>query len=192
MSKYRIWVLVLGMFLAVSTAQAADKLLIADFDSGVKPNNIGGDFGAWDKDPADFTQMCMESFSVTEKRGDSGFSLKLDYDVDSPNTAYNGFWMKLNGADFSKYEKLSLWMKGDSARGYTRVVKLELKNDKGEVGKYYISTINDDWTEIEVPFMKVAGLTNFSNMTELVLVFEDTRATKKEGAIYIDDIAVVK
>ncbi|MCX5657321.1 MAG: hypothetical protein NTZ48_03725, partial [Candidatus Omnitrophica bacterium] len=124
-----------------------------------------------------------------ERRGDTGFSMKLDYDVDSPNPAYNGFWMKLNNADLTKYKKLTFWAQGDVAKGYTKVVKLEFKNGKGETGKYYVSDIGDDWKEIAVPFTKIAGITDFSNMTEIVLVFEDRVATKKEGSIYLDDIA---
>ncbi len=182
--------LVLGVLLVAAIANAEERLVIADFDSGTKPNNIGGDFGAWDKDPADFTQICVESFSATERHGDTGFSMKLDYDVDSPNPAYNGFWMKLNNADFTKYKKLTFWAKGDTAKGYTKVVKLEFKNTRGEVGKYYISDIGDTWKEITVPFLRIAGITDFSDMTELILVFEDRIATKKEGSIYLDDIAV--
>ncbi|MCM8763601.1 MAG: hypothetical protein NC927_00725 [Candidatus Omnitrophica bacterium] len=178
------------LLLVTSSASAQEKLVIADFDSGVKPNNIGGDFGAWDKDPADFTQMCVESFNVTEREGDSGFCMAIDYDVDSPNPAYNGFWMKLNGADFSKYKKLLLKVKGDVTKGYTKVVKIELKNNKGEVGKYYITEVADNWKTLEIPFLKFAGITDFSNMTEFVIVFEDWRSTKKEGRIYIDDLMV--
>ncbi len=193
MRKYAIAMLVVGMFLVVAGIGAAeDRLVIADFDSGVKPNNIGGDFGAWDKDPADFTQMCVESFNVIERVGDLGFSMKIDYDVDSPNPAYNGFWMKLNGADFSKYKNFIFKVKGDTAKGYTRVFKIELKNNKGELGKYYVTETGDDWKEIVVPFVKFAGITDFSNMTEFVIVFEDWRVTKKDGSIFIDDVAVSK
>jgi hypothetical protein len=115
--------------------------------------------------------------------------MKLDYDVDSPNPAYNGFWMKLNNADLTKYKKLTFWARGDVAKGYTKVAKLELKNGRGEAGKYYVSDIGDTWKEITVPLLKIAGITDFSNMTEIVLVFEDRVATKKEGSIYLDDIA---
>ncbi|MDD5072390.1 MAG: hypothetical protein PHO67_04480, partial [Candidatus Omnitrophica bacterium] len=40
----------------------AATLVIADFDSGDKPNSIGGDFGAWNKDEADMTQGCKMDF----------------------------------------------------------------------------------------------------------------------------------
>ena len=39
--------------------------MVADFNSGTKPNNIGGDFGAWIKDPNDPMQGCVESFDAT-------------------------------------------------------------------------------------------------------------------------------
>ncbi len=44
-------------------------VLIADFNSGEKPNNLGGDFGAWDRDPNDYTQTATESFISDIKCG---------------------------------------------------------------------------------------------------------------------------
>jgi len=176
----------------IANPAIAEELYIHDFDRGAKPNRVGGDFGSWDKDPADFTQACMESFDSSVKHGNSGYSLRLDYDVDSPNPAYNGFWSKLEGLNASGYSKLVLWVKGDSDKGFTKVFKLELKNDKGEVGSYYITNVTKDWTKIEIPLEEMAGLTDLSSLSEFVIVFEDRIATVKEGTIYIDDIYFVK
>ncbi len=171
----------------------AATLVIADFDSGSKPNNIGGDFGAWNKDEADATQGCKMDFDSKVMHGTKGFSARLDYDVDSPNPAYNGLWMKLQNTDATKYSKLSFWVKGDETAGFSPKVKLELKNAKGEVGKYTVSNITKDWQEIVVPFNQLTGLTDLTSMTEFVIVFDDmTCAAKKQGTIYIDDIAFVK
>ena len=74
-------------FAAVKSSSS--ELMIADFNTGDKPSNIGGDFGAWNKDPADFTQGCTESFDSANRHGDSGFAMKLEYSVDSKNPAYN-------------------------------------------------------------------------------------------------------
>jgi hypothetical protein len=167
-------------------------LVVADFDSGTKPNNIGGDFGAWDKDPMDFTQTCIESFNTTETRTGKGFCMRIDYDVDSPNTAYNGFWMKLNGTDVSAYKTLSFWVKGDKKRGFTPLFKIELKNNKGEDGRYYVTGVTDKWQKIEIPLTKIAGISDFKNMKEFVIVFEDWRSPVKEGTIYLDDVAFEK
>ncbi len=167
-----------------------DLIIIADFDSGEKPNNIGGDFGAWDRDPEDMTQHAVDSFISTIKRGDEGYSVQIYYDVDSPNPAYNGFWMDLTGLDASKSSVLSFWIKGDKMRGYTTTFKVELQNEKGEVGKYYVSSVSNDWQEVIIPLKSFGGLNDLSNLDELTLVFEDMTATKKEGAIYIDDVSI--
>lgn len=166
----------------------AEELVVADFDSGGKPCNIGGNFGAWDKDPADFSQGCSDIFDPVEKVGGMGFSMKLDYDVDSPNPAYNGFWLKLNALDASAYKNISFDVKGDPEEGYTTVFKIELKNNKKEVGKFYATGVDDSWQTITVPLKNFAGIVDFTSLAEFVIVFEDRMATNKDGLIYIDNI----
>src|SRR3989338_9024780 len=101
--------LLLFSALASQAALAAEELIISDFNTGDKPSNLGGDFGAWDKDPADETQSCQMSFESDDALGDqAGYSLRLDYDVDSSNPAYNGFWMKLNALDATQYNTLNV------------------------------------------------------------------------------------
>jgi len=166
--------------------------VVADFDTCSKPNNVGGDFGSWNKDPTDFSQGTLDSFIPTIKHGDKGCSIQLMYDVLSDNPAYNGFWMKLNGIYISDYKKLSFWVKGDEMRGFTKVFKVELKNTKGQVGRCYVTEVTSDWKEIVIPFDKFSGINDFTSMSEFVIVFGDRIATKKEGAIYIDNIAFLK
>jgi hypothetical protein len=177
------------LFVCFNVVSAA-IFMISDIDSGSKPNNIGGDFGCWNKDEGDPTQGCAMRFNPDIKHGSSGYSLQLDYDVDSPNPAYNGFWMKLQSLDVSKYDRLIFWVKGDKAAGFSSSIKLELKNAKGEVGRYTLNDITDSWREITVPLSQFSGLTDLSSMTEFVIVFDDmTCATRKQGTIYIDDIS---
>ncbi len=180
------------LFSFIVCASAA-TLVIADFDSGDKPNNIGGDFGTWNKASADTTQGCTGGFNPDIKHGTKGYSYQLNYDVDSPNPAFNGFWMKLENKDFSQYDKLSLWIKGDEIAGFSSRIKLELKNSNKEVGKYTLSGITKDWQQITIPLKEFKGLTSLKSMTEVIIVFDDiTCANKKTGTIYIDDIAFAK
>ena len=133
--------------LALPMANAAEKaapaagseLVVADFDSGEKPNNIGGDFGSWNKDPTDFSQGCTESFDSVNRSGTKGFGMKLEYSVESKNPAYNGFWMFLQNLDASKYDNVALKVKGDAKVGYTTVFKVEIKNASKQVGRYYVT-----------------------------------------------------
>ncbi len=169
-----------------------ERLLIADFNSGSKPNNLGGDFGAWGKDPSDSTQYCGDSFNADERYGREGYALGLTYDVDSPNPAYNGFWMKLNNINAAPYNKIVFYLKGDPDAGYPAKIKIELKNAKGNVGKTYITQISGTWAPVEVPFGSFQGIKDFSNMAEFTMVFEDHASKPKTGKIYIDNIEFVR
>jgi hypothetical protein len=170
----------------------SEEIIAANFDSGEKPNNLGGNFGAWNKDPSDLTQWCKEGFDNVTRHGDTGFAMRLDYSVDSPNPAYNGFWMTLPNFDATKYDALNLWVKGDSKAGYTTVFKIELKSSNKQAGRYYVSNVGDQWQEISIPLSEFKGLIDRSSLTEFVVVFEDRMASNKKGVLYIDDIRFVK
>jgi hypothetical protein len=177
---------------AAIPASYSEEIVVADFNSGEKPNNLGGNFGAWNKDPSDPTQWCKEGFDNVTKHGDTGFAMKLDYSVDSPNPAYNGFWLTLPNFDATKYDALNIWVKGDPRTGYTTVFKLELKGANNQVGRFYVSNVTDQWQEISVPLSEFKGLADRTCLTELVLVLEDRMASNKKGVLYIDDIKFVR
>lgn len=174
-------------------ALAKSELVVADFDTGDKPNNIGGDFGGWDKDPNDETQGTQMSFEPDDALGDpAGYSIRLDYDVDSPNPAYNGFWMKLNGEDASAYNTLSFYIKGDGVSGYTKRMKIELKDMNNKPSPYIVSGITDQWTKVSIPFEKFRRITDWEALNEFVLVFDDINSNPKTGTILFDHLALSK
>ncbi|MFA5159048.1 MAG: carbohydrate binding domain-containing protein [Candidatus Omnitrophota bacterium] len=191
--------MVLGFGIVAHSAFAADKasanneLMIADFDTGDKPNNVGGDFGAWDKDPNDETQGCKMSFEQDDAKGVAGgYSIRLDYGVDSPNPAYNGFWMKLNGEDATPYNTLNFYVKGDAKAGYTKRFKLELKDMNNKPSSYMVSGVTDQWQKISIPFEKFRKIENWNSLNEFVVVFDDINSSPKKGSILIDDISLSK
>lgn len=183
-----------GGFAGILENGALDSksLVAADFNSGAKPNNLGGNFGAWDKDPADASQVCKDAFDGENRYGEDGFGLKLYYDVDSDRPAYNGFWMLLQGLDASGYDSISFWVRGDKGAGYTTKFKVELKNAGGETASYYVANVTDSWQNMLVPFAGMRGMKDFSALKEFVIVFEDRAVSKKTGVIYIDDIAFTR
>lgn len=176
--------IVVLMAICVSAAQA---LVVADFDNASKPNNVGGDFGAWDKDPTDMTQTCVEEFDTVNTRQGQGSCMMLTYDVDSPNAAFNGFWMKLENLDATKFSKLVFWAKGDAAKGCTPRAKIEIKT-ASERGAYYVDGISSVWTKFEIPLMDFY-VSDLSALTEFVVVFEDHSSVPKTGILYLDDVS---
>jgi hypothetical protein len=178
---------------AYAAAPASNELVIADFDTGDKPNNIGGDFGGWDKDPNDESQGTQMSFDTDDSQGDaSGYSIRLDYDVDSPNPAYNGFWMKLNGEDATAYNTLNFYVKGDAKAGYTKRFKIELKDMTNKPSAYIVSGVTDQWQKISIPFEKFRRIENWNALNELVFVFDDINSSPKTGSILLDQITFSK
>ena len=171
-------------------AQAgAAELVVADFDTGDKPNNLGGDFGAWDKDPNDETQFSEQSFEAEDALGDElGYSLRLDYDVDSPNPAYNGFWMKLNSLDATAFNTVSFYIRGDADAGFTNRVKIELKDQSNKPSPYIFTGVTGEWQKVSIPFEKFRRIKDWTALNEFVVVFDDINSNPKVGTIYIDQI----
>ncbi len=177
----------------VSKLADASELVIADFDTGDKPNNLGGDFGAWNKDPDDSTQRCNVSFEPDDALKDpAGYALKMDYDVDSPNPAYNGVWMKLNGQNASDYKAISFYARGEGLNNYTKRIKLELKDSAMNSSPYIVSGITETWQKIEVPFDRFKKVKDWSSLGEFVIVFDDRNSNPKQGTILIDQITFEK
>lgn len=188
MKKVLIAALLIIGVCGVKLPAYGQALLIADFDSGKKPNNIGADFGGWGKDPKDKTQYSRESFDKKNSRVEGGYCMKIAYDVDSPNAAFGGFWMKMNDTDASDHKNLIFWAKADTEKDCTATFKVELKNAT-ETGSLYVEGLTKEWKKFEVP-MDELGLTDVATLREFVIVFEDNVSNPKEGILYIDDVSI--
>jgi hypothetical protein len=167
---------------------AGAELMVADFNSGAKPNNLGGDFGAWIKDPADPMQGVVESFDAKDRYGDKGYALRLIYSVASKNPAYGGLWLRLQNLDASKYDALRFRVRGDTGMGFTSTFKVELKDAVDQSSHAYVRSVTGEWQDIALPLSSFEGMANARKLKELVIVIEDTTATAKQGVLYFDDM----
>ncbi len=174
-----------------SAAQSVgvERLVVADFNQGGWRTNTGEPFGTWDHDPADSTQFCRARLVEEPRVGGVGYSLQLEYDVDSPNPAFNGFWMKLPSVPVRQFRMLSIAIKGDEERGFSRRVKLELK-DEQRTATYLLDGIQAAWLRLHIPLTAFTDIEAISAATEFVIVFDDATVTRKVGALYLDDVAL--
>ncbi len=181
------------VLLLCSVAFAGNELLVADFDRGEPPNNVGGSYGTWNHDPNDDSQGCYFFAEPDDfKNPTKGSCIRLDYDVQSKNPAFNGFWMKLNGIDISEYSTLSFWVKGTSDGKFTSRFKVELKDKEGKRSIYPVQDVTPDWKEVKIDFKDTKAGLNWKSMSELVIVFDDIVATYKEGTIFVDHFVFKK
>jgi hypothetical protein len=180
---------------APSSVKTEEILLIDDFNGGVRSNLLGGAMGTWSKDEYDDTQSCDIDFVEHPRLGKTGgYSMKIVYDVDSPNPSYNGVWMKLDGLDARPYKFLTVYIKAPNSPPYgTDRVKIQLRNSKKETGSYLITRIpRGAWREYKIPLSKFKGLKDLSSLDELVIVFEDKTSNPKEGILFLENIYLTK
>ena len=166
-------------------APARAAQVIADFDRPGHRTNANLPFGAWNGDPGDPTQFCRVRLQDAERIGTAGFGLMIEYDVESPNPAYNGFWLKLPEVPLAAFGALSFWIKGDAQAGFTRRLRLELK-DRAHVAGFQLEGITAEWTQVHLPLRVFAGIEALRTATEFVIVFDDETATEKVGTVYLD------
>ena len=164
------------------------ELLVADFDSGRKPNNIGGDFGAWIRDPDDPMQGALESFDSANAHGGKGHALRLIYSLASQRPAYGGLWMRLQGLDAAQFDTLAFRVKGDDRLGFTTVFKVELKDNADRTSHFYARGVTGDWQDMVIPLKDFAGTANAARLKEFVIVVEDRTASARQGVLYLDDV----
>ena len=181
-----------SVLVAAKAPVSGTQLMVADFNSGTKPNNIGGDFGSWIKDPSDPMQGVIDSFDRADRYGSSGYALRLIYSVDSNRPAFGGFWMRLQNLDAADFDKLAFRVRGDGKMGYTSVFKVELKDAADQSSHFYVRGVTDRWQDVVIPLKSFEGIANFKRLKEFVITFEDETATAKKGVIYIDDIRFTK
>jgi len=162
------------------------------FDDPKETAKEGQLFSSWDKDPKDKTQSCRISFAERGK----GKALKIQYDVDSPNPAYNGIWMKNNKTDFSKFAGLTLDLRGEPEK-HTSRLWVEMKSSDGGVGKVLVSGISPEWQTFELPLFLftmhpeyASPISDFKKVSEIVLTFDDSTMTRKEGIVYFDNLGL--
>lgn len=189
-----------------------DTLVIADFEiPGSRENNCGGEIGSWNRFPDDPTQGTKE-FDGLGIGHDGGNCLGIDYDVDSPNPAANGVYLKLGRTigedtyetkDLTPYKYLVLWIKGDATKGFTKKFQIEFKRPKNtnEAEKWDIMEVSSQWKEYRIKlddFFPWSGsgysaITDWTTIEELTITFADSEVdpTAKDGVIYIDDIMLL-
>lgn len=206
----------LAMTLICCSYGESKILLVDDFDEQNFLNKMGGESYTWDVNPQDKSQSCAASFDSKIRVGETGSSLRLDYDIDStltylrefpdtpyyiydydtdsiigfaneiPHTAYNGFYFMLSNANLEDYKYLIFYVKGDPLQGFTRKFVVELKNID-QTDKFLVEGVGSSWQKIIIPLGMFKRIGDWGKMTEVTIVFNEN-VTRKTGTIYIDNI----
>jgi len=183
----------LALSLPLSYAQTEEVLVIDDFNDGNLQDKLGGTWEVWLRTQDDPTQNCKMSFVTEDALGNpSGQAVRLDYDVESENPAYNGFRAYLKDFDATPYKSLSLYLKGDPAPGLTQKVKIELIGPDKRPSPYVIDGITGEWQKFTVPLSEFWVVQDWTKLYQFVVVFADILNTPKTGTVYVDEVSFSK
>ena len=199
-----------------SSESESKTLLVDNFDEESFLNKLGGESYTWNVNPYDKSQSCVASFDSKIRVGETGSSLRLDYDINStltylrqfpdtsyyiydydtdsiigfaseiPHTAYNGFYFLLSNADLRDYKYLIFYVKGDQLQGFTRKFFVELKNID-QTDRFLVDGVSSSWQKVVIPLGMFKRIGEWRKMTELTIVFNEN-VTRKIGTIYLDNI----
>lgn len=184
-------------------ADTPSVFMVADFEGNQNKNNLGGDFGAWESDPKDPDQSLSLSIVPSDLEGSSK-CLKLDYDMDAEVPSQGGFWMRMMYGNFSSYDHLELFVKGDAEKGHTSKLIVEFSKWKTDKKKekiqtnYIVENIKPYWQKVIIPLNELNGFSSWDRKTEWRDVLEmsinmpDKVLDVKQGTVYIDNISFTK
>jgi len=171
-------------------AEEGNSLIVADFDNAQSTNNLGKEIEIWlQGDGGDETQTCQMSFVKDDALGEErGHSLQLDYDVDSPNPAYNGMRTDLGNFDATGYKNLNFYVKGDAARGFGKRLKVELIGPDMRPSPYIFDGVTTEWQKVTIPLSEFWVVRDWTQLQKFVVVFADIVNDPKSGTVYLDHV----
>lgn len=184
------------------------RILIDDFEDGTLKNRLEGDSGGWNLDPNEEDTSCSPEIVDMLAPDLSEKVLKLTYDIDSAQTARNGYWMKLRNLDATGYTHLEFLVKGDREKGFPEQFIIEFKKFKDDervdklAAGYQVTGVTTTWQRVTVPLSQFSAIDGYyaedkqwsqwKNLDEFVIIFNDRFTEQKEGVLYVDNIQLVK
>jgi len=176
------------------------RAMVADFNKGEMFNNFQAEIGTWELDPEDKMQQVKASIDKDTKVGDSGCSLKVEYNVNSNKNAVNGFWTNLRNFDASAFDHFEFWVKGEATKGFTTTFKIEFKKTRPDEeaheeiikGGYVVRGVTGNWQKVSIPLNIMNGIPDWRDIQEMVIAFEKRRVDRPQGTVYFDDFAFVR
>lgn len=174
-----------------ATTSVVGSNVLDNFDNAALPNLWAGREGV-------FLSTVTASYDAANAYGGSGYALKLSYSV-KDNATYAGYYIELAAdsgyANISKYKYLSFYIKGIASE---KSLKVELKNKNNISSSLYVTDyldggITNNWQEVKIPLDAFSNLENYTQISQLVFVFENTylgiNSFPLSGAVYIDSVS---
>jgi len=160
------------------------SILVDTFDDGEPPNELGGAIEVHTEEGG----TCTISHTETTFIGESGYSLRIDYNVPEALSKVH-LITYLQDYDLSACQSLSFWVKGETGNEIFKV-KVEHNQDGNYVplaGYYLPGGAKTSWRRVDIPLKEFWGVTDWTKIRALHFYFAG-RFMRGSGTIYLDNI----
>lgn len=195
-----------------TTVNQGVSYTLDNFDDPNAPNDILNNFigvrGVWcEIDDVSGAEICnsynllQARFVAEPRRGDSGYALKLTYDVRQPNSLASYYEHLHNGDtyyDLSFLDRFHFWVKGEgNTVGSGTRFWVRFADKEWHFAYKEVTGVGSDWTEKAVDLVQLRSEypnLDWTHMGELTIIFENNRGGSSRvssplaGTLYFDDL----
>ncbi len=117
----------------------------------------------------------------------SNGTIRIEYNFSDAFPPVKTFALDVPTVDAAKYGKIQFSIRGKE-EGTPGIVKMMVKNQRGEESSYYIQGVGLDWQEFNIPLEEFQQITDWSSLTEISFVLESWNVDHDKGLVLIDNI----
>ncbi len=130
--------------------------------------------------------------------GQNGQALRISHHFSLKERGEGGVRIVLDGVDATAYDHLDLRIRGDETVGFPDAVKIGFWRPHGarpgliQSGSFVIDGIEDTWQQVRAPLNAMNGISDWTDLTRFVITVDSRRSPIAEGALLVDDIALIR
>jgi len=115
--------------------------------------------------------------------------VKLSFDFEPAKK--QSYSINLNKMDLSASKSLGFALKKSDPKNSVSL-KIEFTNSFREKSEIYIRDIQTKWKTYAISLFEFKNISDWSNMRELAFIIEEWNSTEKGGALYLDNVSLMK
>ena len=113
--------------------------------------------------------------------------VRIAYNLSDASVPVKTFVLDVSSVDASRYNKIQFSIRGKE-EGVSGVVRLIMKNQRGEDSSYYVQGVGFNWQDFSIPLDEFKQITDWSTLTDISFVLESWNIENKKGLVLIDNL----
>ncbi len=116
-------------------------------------------------------------------------TVKINFNLDSAKK--QAYSLRLNKMDLNKFKTLKFSVKKTNYRNNI-ALRVEFINAFKEKSEVYVKAVSNKWQEYKIALADFKNISDWSDMLDLSFIIEEWNTAEKGGAVYIDNIGLLR